>query len=294
MTDTLVDLMMSVIPDEGIRLVPEVGVQLLHTHADTAPSAVWQEPSLVVVLQGMKQGRLGDARFKVRAGQMLVVHLPTLMSCDAAELHGAPFLALCLSIDPVLIAELLLDARAEIAQSGPYTASGGMDHAVASLSAADHYSIARLLSMLDSQPELQVLGPGLRRELHFRALCSPAGGLLREMACQGSRAWSIWRSILRLREALTHPPDVAELAREAAMSESLYYAEFRRHTGCSPLQYLKQMRLKRARQLLLQTDCGVAQVAFQVGYASASQFSREYHRAFGHPPSHAQRYPPVL
>lgn len=293
MSETLVDLMMRAIPAEGTRVVPEVGVQLLHTHADAAPSAVWQEPSLVVVIQGAKQGRLGDTPFRVTSGHMLVVHLPTLMSCDSAELEGTPFLALSLSIDPLLLAGLLLEARQDRAWPIGTLTGGGMESAVAALGPADHLSLARLLSMVDSPQELQVLGPALRRELHFRALCSPAGACLREMACQGSRAWTIWRSIQRLRDSLNDAPDVAELAREAAMSESLYYAEFRRHTGSSPLQYIKQMRLKRARQLLLQSGCGVAQAAFQVGYSSASQFSREFRRAFGHPPSQAQHHPPA-
>jgi transcriptional regulator GlxA family with amidase domain len=52
----------------------------------------------------------------------------------------------------------------------------------------------------------------------------------------------------------------------------------------SPLQYQKTLRLNEARRLMLTERLDAATAAFQVGYESPSQFSREYSRLFGAPP----------
>ena len=52
----------------------------------------------------------------------------------------------------------------------------------------------------------------------------------------------------------------------------------------TPLQYQKHLRLLEARRLMLAGDANVTGAAYQVGYESASQFSREYARMFGVPP----------
>lgn len=116
------------------------------------------------------------------------------------------------------------------------------------------------------------------------------GAVLRQMVNEGSRAWVLWRVVQQMRASLSHTPEISQLAKSAAMSESAFFAAFKRQLGSSPLQYLKQLRLQRARQLIGLQGFGVAQAAFAVGYASASQFSREYRQWFGHPPSEAARW----
>ena len=68
------------------------------------------------------------------------------------------------------------------------------------------------------------------------------------------------------------------------MSPSTFRLHFRAVAGMSPLQYLKQLRLQDARQLMLNEDIDAGSAALRVGYESASQFSREYTRLFGAPP----------
>jgi len=68
------------------------------------------------------------------------------------------------------------------------------------------------------------------------------------------------------------------------MSTSSFYTHFRSMTTLSPLQYQKQLRLQEARRLMLTEHLDATTAAFQVGYESPSQFSREYNRLFGAPP----------
>lgn len=274
------------LPQPGERRYEPLGLILLHSLAAAPPNSVWHEPALVYVLQGRKCGQLGGQHFEVNAGEWLLIHLPQVMSCDTSELQGEPFLAMALSIDMDLVAELILSTSS----LKDHPAEPAAESTVAAQSAAEQSALARLLDCLGSALDQQVLGASLRRELHYRALCSPAGTLLRQMAKAGSKAWALWRVVQQLRANLQQTPDMSSLAKSAAMSESAFYAAFKRQLGASPLQYLKQMRLQRARQLMALQGFGVAQAAFAVGYASASQFSREYRQWFGHPPSEAARW----
>jgi transcriptional regulator GlxA family with amidase domain len=68
------------------------------------------------------------------------------------------------------------------------------------------------------------------------------------------------------------------------MSPSALYNHFKAVAAMSPIQYQKRLRLREARRLLLTGATSAEAAAYEVGYASASQFSREYARLFGEPP----------
>ena len=69
------------------------------------------------------------------------------------------------------------------------------------------------------------------------------------------------------------------------MSVSAFHHHFKAVTSTSPLQYFKTVRLHKARMLILHDGIGAAVAADRVGYESASQFSREFKRLFGHSPT---------
>ena len=76
---------------------------------------------------------------------------------------------------------------------------------------------------------------------------------------------------------------VEELTELAGMSISSFHAHFKTVTAMSPLQFQKSLRLIEARRLMIANDLDAASAAYQVGYESPSQFSREYARMFGNP-----------
>jgi AraC-like DNA-binding protein len=75
-----------------------------------------------------------------------------------------------------------------------------------------------------------------------------------------------------------------ELAIVARMGVSTLHHQFRALTAMSPLQYQKQLRLQTARQRMFLEGLDATTAAYEVGYESVSQFSREYSRFFGQPP----------
>jgi AraC-like DNA-binding protein len=130
-----------------------------------------------------------------------------------------------------------------------------------------------------------VLGPLIWKEIHYRVLMAPFGGMLRSLIRHDSNASAIARAIGHIREDLRSPIAIPNLARQVGMSASSFHKNFKTITSTTPLQYQKELRLLEARRLLKTGSASVTAAAFEVGYESSSQFSREYARKFGVPPS---------
>lgn len=81
-----------------------------------------------------------------------------------------------------------------------------------------------------------------------------------------------------------HPWTLDELARLAHLSRSSLGERFRATLGTSPLQFVREARMRRARELLADADRSVTHVAFAVGYGSVAAFSRAFTAAHGMTP----------
>jgi transcriptional regulator GlxA family with amidase domain len=142
----------------------------------------------------------------------------------------------------------------------------------------------RMLRLIDRPQEAAVLAPLIEREILFRALQGPLGGLLRDMARPDGRLSHIRRAIHWIREHYTEAFRVEDIAAMTDMSVAAFYRHFKAVTAMTPIQYQKRLRLLRARWLMLFEPRDAASIAFAVGYESPSQFNREYARMFGMPP----------
>lgn len=279
----IAEQMLSLLPVEGYYASVLDGVTLMRANASTGRVPVLQEPSIVIMGQGVKRGYIGDSEVCYRPGQCLVVSVPMHFECDTVVDASGPMLAISVRIDVQLINELM--AKMESACAGAIrSAEPELGMLVTDVSAPMQDTVRRLLAALASSDEARVLGPQLVRELHFRLLQSPGGAGLRNVAAWHGRWGQIYRACEQLRTDYARPHDVATLAHDAAMSISAFHHAFRAVTGHSPMQYLKQTRLHKGREMIV-TGMPVSQAAYAVGYASTSQFSREFKRLFGHPPA---------
>ena len=145
--------------------------------------------------------------------------------------------------------------------------------------------LLRLLSLLDTPSDIPVLAPMMERELLYRLLQGAQGRLLRQIAQPEGALGRIRQAVGLIRDNHRAQLRIDALCDASGMSRASLHRHFLAITGLSPLQYQKQLRLQEARQLLLAGDHGASDVAYAVGYESASQFSREYVRQFGAPPA---------
>lgn len=233
-------------------------------------------PLLCVVAQGRKRIFLGGEAFQYDPMNYLIASIDLPVTGQVIE---APCLGMTLALDPGKLAALLVDLPP--AANGRASAKA---MAVSPLEPCLLDPLLRLLRLLDEPRDIAVLAPLIEREILYRLLLGPQGPTLRQLALPDSQLSQISRAIDLIRRRYDQPLRVDELARHAGMSAPSFHRHFRAVTRLSPLQFQKHLRLQEARRLLVSNNADAARVGFDVGYESASQFSREYRRLFGAPP----------
>jgi AraC-like DNA-binding protein len=262
------------------------GVSVICSPTITEPLGDVIEPTLSVIAQGVKETALNGRTFTYGPGQFLVVsvELPVIGHITQATVEE-PFLALVLELRPERIAALLLET-APTATARP----GAVDATPAGIAVSDASpalidATGRLLALLDAPDDAAALAAGVEREILWRLLTGPQGTTVRQIGLADSRLAHLARAIRWIRGHYNETLRVEELAALATMSVSSFHRHFRAVTSMTPIQYQKQIRLREARARLLAEPGDITGVGFAVGYDSPSQFSREYRRMFGLPPS---------
>jgi AraC-like DNA-binding protein len=271
----------------GLTTTPLPGVSVVQSTAITEPLGSVAEPTLAVIAQGVKETELNGRTFTYGPGQFLVVsvELPVI-GCLVHASADEPFLAFVLELRPATIAALLLEtAPAATARAGAADPTpAGI--AVSDASPALLDATGRLLALLDAPDDAAALAAGVEREILWRLLTGPQGATVRQIGLADSRLAHVARAIRWIRVHYDETLRVEELAALATMSASSFHRHFRAVTSMTPIQYQKQIRLHEARARLLAQPGDVTGIGYAVGYDSPSQFSREYRRMFGAPPSH--------
>ncbi len=247
------------------------------------PQASTSGTVMALIAQGAKRLAIGDRVFDYRPGQYLVasVDLPITGHYTHAS-ADEPALGFGLILRPSAIASLLLEADAgpEPARAAPAPAGIGVADASPELLDA----VVRMVRLLDSPGDRDILAPMIEREILWRLITGPLGQSVRQIGLADSSLTYVSRAVRWISEHYDKPFRVEDLARSCGMSTSAFHRNFHAVTALSPIQFQKQIRLQKSRLLLLNGADDVATAGYRVGYDSASQFSREYRRQFGLPP----------
>jgi len=238
---------------------------------------------IAVAAQGRKRLTVGDDVIEYGPGQSLLttIDLPGVSHISEASVKK-PYLGLFLRLDAKLIAQLSAEMTFTVNRQQE-TSRRAMS--CQALDAGLHDVFCRLLACANEPPILRTyLAPLIQREICVRLLTSAHGPKLLHMVSAGSPTQQIARVVSWVKQHFHTPIEIDALAAMANMSASTFRLHFRAVCGMSPLQFIKQIRLQEARQMLLAQRLDAADVAHQVGYESASQFTREYKRLFGNPP----------
>jgi AraC-like DNA-binding protein len=257
------------------------GLSMFRRDEPTEPITGMYEPSICLVAQGAKRVLLGDDTYVYDAHHYLItsVHLPTVVQIIEAS-REKPYLGLRLMLDLREISQLMADSNLP----PPRTQQSSRGMATGEVTLPLLTAFQRLIDLLAEEQDIPILAPVIQREIIYRLLVGDQGARLRQIASAGSQSHQIARAIDWLKGNFTQPLRIDDLATQARMSTSTFHHHFRTMTALSPLQYQKQLRLQEARRLMLAERMDAANAAFQVGYESPSQFSREYNRLFGAPP----------
>lgn len=239
------------------------------------------EPSILILAQGQKRVFLGEEAYTYDAFNYLVLSVPLPLECETTASPEEPLLGLFIGVDPSSVGELLLEM--DDIRHLPESLPRGIYSSPLTGELAD--ATIRLLETLSSPRDGRILGPMVVREILYRVLSGEQGGALQALAYRNGRFFQIARVLKKIHGSFDGDLEVKTLASDAGMSISTFHANFKAVTNSSPLQYIKSVRLHKARSLMAQEGLNANTAAIRVGYESPSQFSREFKRFFGTTPA---------
>ncbi len=263
---------------EAQKMLPNVTLSTYTT--PTQPLLYLAEPTFALLVQGVKQVALGKQIYRYSPGQYLIYLVDLPLSSNVIEAsEDKPLLGLGLTIKPEGIATLLLESGSHpenIANQGSISVSELSDDLLEPL--------IRLLRLLDSPKDIPILAQSIEREILWRLINGEQGAMIQQLGISNGRMMQVFRAIKWIRNHYKENIRIDTLAQEAGMSATSFHRHFLSLTSLSPIQFQKQVRLQMARTLIATSLKNVAEVGFDVGYDSPSQFSREYRRLFGRSP----------
>jgi len=268
-------------PLDGRKASEVAGLSLYRGSVQTDCTSAAYEPELIVFVQGEKRINMGGTTLVCDPSTFLLtsIDLPVVSQVTKAS-PEEPILALLLKLEMSTVREIL--SQEEFQEPEAVADARGMAVGETSVELLD--ACSRLLDLLDAPQDSPFLSNLIQREVIYRLLRGPQGMHLRAIATLGEQSNRTAKAVAWLRENYAKPLRVEELAAVAQMGVSTLHHHFRSLTAMSPLQYQKQLRLHTARVRMLMDGLDAASAAFEVGYESPSQFSREYSRFFGKPP----------
>lgn len=263
------------------RTTPIPGLTLHQRTAPTVACHVTYEPCIMLVPQGRKQVQIGSRTLTHDWSRFLLVSIdmPAVTRVSEAS-PDTPCLAASLKVDLAVVREFLSHEEFQGRDATP----GGPALSTPRVTPEFLDAWRRLLDLLTRPEDIPFLSGLIEREILYRILRGPEGARLRAIATLSDPSHRAAKAIAWIRANYSRRLPVKELAEVAGMAVTTLHHHFRALTGLSPLQYQKRIRLQAARARMLAGDVDAATVAFEVGYESASQFSREYRRLFGEPP----------
>ncbi|MEK9628977.1 MAG: AraC family transcriptional regulator, partial [Nitrospinota bacterium] len=248
------------------ELLPEVNVFRCEKRLMRAPNML--DPCIIVIAQGSKIAYLGDEKFPFNAEKYLVLSQPIPFECETMATPRNPLLGVSICVQREILYELVSKTERKQVEGGKNLIEKYRGMGSTNLDKNMKLSVERLLACLLNPDETIILGPSLLREVIYRALCGPYGPALFDLVGHNTNFERISRALKQIHGNLASPLSVDLLARKANMSVSSFHHAFREITLETPIQYIKKVRLNKAKELIVQKKLPVNEIAVQVGYSS--------------------------
>lgn len=263
------------------------GLTIYRFTSPVGPS--WEEIqslSLCIVAQGRKAVTVDGQTFRYDPFNYLVLGSNVTFQAEILEAHpNKPFLSFVLQVDPTVVRRVSADMLERHATTFRRPDAGAEHHSF--VSALDREllgAVLRFIRATGSGADRRILAPIYLQEMVYRVLQREQFSRFLKLAATQTATNPLTAALAYVRNNLSQPLTVADMAEQVSLSPSAFAHLFREVTGKAPYQFLKDMRLDRARELLVDGQMPVAVVSKEVGYASASHFISEFRRRFGYTP----------
>ena len=250
------------------------------TNEETEFQNIVYQPSLCLALQGEKHVKLGKELHTYNSSRYLL-SCTTLPVDVKISTEDNKYIALVLRFTLDEIYEVIKETKKPVLEKTkkvkPALCFNKLDETITE-------PLYRLIKLLNEpQEKIDFIAPLIKKEILY-TLVQNDEEFLKNYVFEGNIANQIVKVISEIKSNFSEPINVADIAKEMQVSEATFYHNFKKITSISPLQFQKRIRLEEAKQMLLTKNLPAHEVAFNVGYESASQFSREYSKMFGMSP----------
>lgn len=270
---------------QGVSQTALPGVRFFRASNSSNKQPLVYQSGIIIVGQGRKVIHFADQHIHYGAGDYLVLGVPMPLECEGFADNGLPILGLSIDVEPALLYQLVNQIREQNLHRPEGKAAQLCGLQLAKMDPSLEQASVRLLKVLSEPNEAAILGNDIIREIIYRVLRGPQGLTLLGLVQHDGHYARVARALNTLHADYASAITVEQLAETVNMSVSSFHRAFRQVTYESPLQYLKKVRLNKAKELILATGSRANEAAHLVGYTSASQFSREFKRHFKQSPS---------
>ena len=281
----LSDFMSNLAPDEGINPSVNVeGVNFIRISNSKRVEPFIYNCSIAIISQGRKIAHFGDEVLAYDPDNYLVLSTPIPLDCETIASPEEPLLGMTIDIDLKVLHELIsLIDEPYNSEGFPKDYSKGvqsipLDEALSSV-------VKRLLLVMQNAQDCKVLAPGILREILYLILKNNKAPSLYAMTEHNTNFSRIARVLRNIHINYSKHISIDDLASDAQLSVSSFHREFKKVTAESAIQYIKKLRLTKAKNFIIQDHFNANTAAYKVGYDNISQFSREFKRLFGYSPS---------
>lgn len=279
-----IELLAKLSKSEGLNATRLSGVYTYKASNNTPRGPLLYNQGIIIVGQGEKNVYLGNKSYTYNADNYLVLSLPLPLECEGFTSSGNPLLGLTIDIDISMLNQIINTMGDDINREKLNPKCKTPCLFTAKTDERFNNTVLRLLTALDDPIDAKVLGRDLVKELIYRIMCGENASSLYSLAIKNTNISKIEMALKEIHSNYQNSIDVDALASIVNMSVSSFHHTFKEATSSSPIQYLKKVRLSKAKTILIEEGLRVNEAARHVGYESATQFSREFKRYFGKSP----------
>lgn len=283
-TEQLAQFLRQYAPHDGAFELPVLGLKVhRYSRVNVEPVLTMSQAGLCLVAQGAKRVMLGEQIYQYDPSNMVLYSATIPVAANIVKAtQTEPYLAFTLDFEQQKISELLF----KIYPNGFPRLHDVKAIKVGDTSQSINNAALRIMQLMATPDDAEFIVPLIIDEILIRLLRGPYGQNVAHIGAADSSVNKVMKSIAWIQAHYVEALKVDELSNIAGMSPSAFHHHFKAITSMSPLQFQKTLRLQEARHLMMSQMIDVGMASARVGYASPSQFSREYTRHFGLSPRH--------
>ncbi|MGB1226368.1 MAG: AraC family transcriptional regulator [Poseidonibacter sp.] len=285
MNDKIIKEANKLIKEDSLTRTNIKGVNLYKTTTFLPRTPLTYDFCLVFVLQGKKIGYIPNKKFEYDNKNYLVVLAALPFECETIASKEEPYMCVLIDINKKTMHDIISSLNKEDSKKCNSVQMAIFQDKVNS---DLENSIFRLLKILQSKEESAILGESILKEIYYRIAIGENSHFLHKMFLENKIEAKMTRTLKTIHNEYKKHLDIPTLAKEEDMSVSSFHTHFKKVTTLSPLQYIKKIRLNKAKDLLTRDNLQVNETAYETGYESSSQFSKDFKSYYGYPPKEAK------